>query len=180
MPTSARIAIAALALFIAVAAAFSQDTRGTGSFDINKVRELSAGSSGTDSAAAATASRKESANGVFIIFRIILTLAFVIALILGGTWLMKRYGLGRGSGVGGRGAMEIVEVLPLGQNRNMVLFRVQERVYLCGQTPSSLSLIDTIDGPEAASILSTVKARPVTGQFKDAFNQFITKMKKSA
>jgi flagellar biosynthetic protein FliO len=172
-----RIMAAAIALLIAALSVIAQDNRGVGSFDINKVRELSMNAQSGPDSATATMTKKEPVNGVFVVFRIIFTLAIIIALLIGATWLIKKFGIGRTSSVGGRGVMDILEVLPLGQNRNMVLFRVQEKVYLCGQTASTLSLIDKIDGTEAATILSSAKARPITGQFKEAFNQFITKMK---
>ena len=175
---NARIMVAAITLLIAALSVVAQDNRSIGSFDINKVRELSMGAQSGPDSGSATATRKEPVNGVFVVFRIIFTLAVIIALLIGATWLIKKFGLGRTSSIGARGVMDILEVLPLGQNRNMVLFRVQEKVYLCGQTASTLSLIDKIDGTEAATLLSSVRARPITGQFKEAFSQFITKMKK--
>jgi flagellar protein FliO/FliZ len=179
---NARIMVAAITLLIAALSVVAQDNRSIGSFDINKVRELSMGaqSGGDSAAAAATGARKEGLSGVFVVFRIMLSLAVIIALLVGATWLIKKYGLGRTSSIGTRGVMDVLEVLPLGQNRNVVLFKVQDKVYLCGQTAANLSLIDKIDGPEAASILSSARARPITGQFKEAFTQFVTKMKKSS
>jgi flagellar biosynthetic protein FliO len=154
-----------------------------GSFDINKVRELSTHPQPVTPAATAfpsapQAAQKELPNYTFITLRVIGSLAIIIALIFGVTWLIRKLGIAGSSRVGGGGAMDIIEALPLGQNRNVVLFRVMDTVYLCGQTTTNISLIDKIEGQRAAELLTSSKGTSTVVHFKEAFNQFISKMKK--
>ena len=41
--------------------------------------------------------------------------------------------------------MDVLEVLPFGQNRNAILIRVMDSVYLLGQTPNSIVLLEKIE-----------------------------------
>jgi len=161
-----------------------QGRQGIGKFDISKVRELSVDPKATMPQTEAMSSgtektKKETANLVFVMLRIIGSLALIIGLIYGVTWLIRKSGLsGRRSKVGGNGAMDIMEVLPLGQNRNVVMFRVMDTVYLCSQTPSAIALIDKIDGQRAVDLLTSSKGSSTVVKFKDAFNQFVSRIKK--
>ena len=151
-----------------------------GSFDISKVRELSSGPQTSPTGAqVAQPVRKETQNYTFVMLRLIGSLALIIALIFGVSWLIRKSGLvGSSRGVRGGGSMDVLEVLPLGPNRNMVMVRVMDTVYLCGQTATSISLLDKIEGQRAVELLTSSKGPSTVVQFKDAFNQFIAKMKK--
>jgi flagellar biosynthetic protein FliO len=184
MPCSyRRVLITWFAILFAAAAAMAQEQNGRAikGFDINKVRELSenpkALSPSADSTAAPTSAR-EAPNYTFIVFRIVLSLVIIIALIFGVSWLIRKSGLAGTSRIGGGGSMDVLEVLPLGPNRNVVLFRVIDTVYLCGQTASNISMIDKIDGQRAVDLLTSSKGPSTVVHFKEAFNQFISKMKK--
>jgi flagellar biosynthetic protein FliO len=170
----------AVFLCLSIAAVRAEDEKpALGGFDINKVRELSTNPQNALQAGQAAAKpQKETPNYTFVILRIIGSLAIIIALIMFVSWLLRKAGLNRTTRIGGSGSMDVMEVLPLGQNRNMVLLRVMDTVYLCGQTPSSIALVDKIEGERAARLLTAGKGRSPVVQFKDAFNQFITKLKK--
>ena len=173
--------IAFLFLLTAALVAAQDSATNIGTFDINKVRELSTVQSDRPGASAATApaaARRESTSYAFVMLRVIGALALIVAILIGAGWLIRKTGLGRSSRLGGNNVMDIIEVLQLGQNKNVVLFRVKETLYLCGQTASNLSLFDKIEGREAEELLTASRGRPAIGQFKDAFNQFVTKMKK--
>jgi flagellar biosynthetic protein FliO len=169
-----------VALLLATASVRAvEQQQGAGSFDINKVRELSMNpQTGSPSSVGPRQERKETPNYTFVVLRIIGSLAIIIVLIMLVSWLIRKAGLGGASRIGGGGIMNVVEALPLGQNRNVVLLRVRDAVYLCGQTPSNVTLLDKIEGQRAADILASGKGRSPVVQFKDAFNQFITKVKK--
>ena len=158
--------------------------RGIGSFSIEKVRLFSSDSrvSAADSTSVASVrgSDKTATNYTIIIFRIIGTLALIIGLIYLVMWLMRKAGLASGSTRvgGGGGSMDVLEILPLGQNRNAVLFRVMDTVYLCGQTPSHIALIDKFEGQRAAELLTSNKGPSTVVHFKEAVNNFIARMKK--
>jgi flagellar biosynthetic protein FliO len=156
---------------------------GIGGFDIDKVRELSENPkalspSVADSPSVAQVRPKEATNYTFIIFRIVLSLVIIIALIFGVSWLIRKSGLAGTSRIGGGGSMDVLEVLPLGQNRNVVLFRVMDTVYLCGQTASNISMLDKVEGQRATELITSSKGTSTVVHFKEAFNQFISKMKK--
>jgi flagellar biogenesis protein FliO len=158
-----------------------QSKSGIGSFDINKVRELSAKPQTVPpagSSQAAEAAQKEMPNYTFVMLRIIGSLAIIIVLIFGVTWLIRKSGLAGSSRIGGGGSMDVLEVLSLGQNRNVVMFRVMDTVYLCGQTAANIALLDKIEGQRAVDLLTSSKGSSTVVQFKEAFNQFISKMKK--
>jgi flagellar biogenesis protein FliO len=163
------------------AQAQDQNERSVGKFDINKVRELSADPKATSPQTDpinAGKIKKETTNIVFATLRIIGSLALIIALIFGVSWLVRKSGLAGTSRIGGGGAMDMMEVLPLGQHRNVVMFRVLDTVYLCSQTPSAISLLDKIEGPRAVDLLTSSKGPSTVVKFKDAFNQFVSRIKK--
>jgi flagellar biosynthetic protein FliO len=158
---------------------------GIGNFSIEKVRDLSANPASltavNDSVSPVKkAAEKGAADYTIIMLRIIGSLVLIIALIYLVTWLMRKFGLaGTSTRVGGGGgSMDVLEVLPLGQNRNAVLFRVMDTVYLCGQTQTNIALIDKIEGPRAAEILTSSKGTSTVVHFKEAVNHFISRMKK--
>lgn len=162
--------------------AIAQDPeKSIGKFDINKVRELSADPKATSPQTDEIGTgkiKKETTNIVFTTLRIIGSLALIIALIFGVSWLIRKSGISGSSRIGGGGSMDMVEVLPLGQHRNVVLFRVMDTVYLCSQTPSAITLLDKIEGQRATDILTSGKGSSNVVKFKDAFNQFVSRIKK--
>ena len=74
--------------------------------------------------------------------------------------------------------MDILEALPLGQNRNVLLVRVTDKVYLLAQTQNQITVLDTITGEKALELISSSKGVVSIMQFKDVFNNFMGKMKK--
>ena len=74
--------------------------------------------------------------------------------------------------------MDVLEALPLGQNRNIVLVRVVDKVYLIGQTQTSITVLETIEGQKALELISSTKGVVSMAQFKDVFNNFMGKFKK--
>jgi len=147
-----------------------------GNFDIGKVREAALSSDSTVSAHD-TAVPVEREHVFSVIVRVVLYLVIVIVLIFGVAWFFRRQGLQAARG--GGGAMDIIETLPLGQNRMLVMVRVMDELYLLSQTVSSISLIEKISGQKALDIIASSKGGGTMLHFKDALNAFMGKMKKN-
>jgi flagellar biosynthetic protein FliO len=168
---------------------FSQPKEGIGNFDIEKVRRAVIDPNGpaavdTDRASAASASapqtsatKTEKVNLGWLIVRLCFYFALIIGAILFVTWGIKRLGLAGRSKIRG-GSMDVLEALPLGQNRNVLLVRVTDKVYLLAQTQNQITVLDTITGEKALELISSSKGVVSIMQFKDVFNNFMGKMKK--
>lgn len=156
----------------------STEKSDVGSFNIAKVRAAVAGL--PDSASAAntnTTMIKKGESVGFLTIRITLYLGVVILLIFGIGWLVRKTGLS--SARGGSGAMDIIETLPVGQNRMIIMVRVMDEIYLLSQTAAAINLLDKIGGQKALDIIATSKdGGGSIVPFKDAFNSFMGKMKK--
>lgn len=80
-------------------------------------------------------------------FKVLLGLAFVIALFLGSTFLFKRYG---NASMTGRGQIRLVDGLHLGNKERLVLVEVNDKQLLLSITHGQISKLDTIDKPLVA------------------------------
>ena len=112
-----------------------------------------------------------------LIARISLYLALLVALIFLIGWIARRSGMAGGSRPGG-GAMDVVELLPLGQNRQVVLVRVLDKIHVLAQTPNTVQHLDTLAGDQALEVLSSAKGAVSLSRFKDVFGTFMQKMKR--
>ena len=169
-----------LMLLVCFWAAWSQNA-GTGGFEIDKVNQAVVEMTDADPAGQQdySVSSPPQENYAFLILRITLYLVLTIVLIFAVAWVVRRAGLAGASRAGGGANMDILEVLSTGQNRNMILVRVTDSVYLLGQTPNSIVLIEKIEGQKAIEIISSGKGGASIVQFKDAFNSFIGKIRKT-
>ncbi len=172
-------------MFLCLSSVYSDDfdeERFIGSInrELQSREQFGSGAAGTD--------QQELSQGVqfgndtpyaLVILRIIGYLAIIIALIFGVAWFIKKTGLAGASKIGGGASMDILEVVGFGQNRNAMLIRVMDCVYLLGQTPGSIVLLDKIEGQNAIDIIASSKEGTSIVQFKDAFNSFMGKIKKS-
>ena len=170
------VLISLVIVFSALAEA-QQAQAGTGEFDIGKVRAAVLSQQDT-SLGEYSPLEKKSENYAFVMLRITLYLGLVIAIIFGVAWIVRKTGITGSSRIGGGGAMDVLEILPFGQNRNAVLVRVMDAVYLLGQTPNSIVLLEKIEGQKAIDLIASSKGGGSVMQFKDAFNSFIGKIKK--
>jgi flagellar biosynthetic protein FliO len=174
-------------VFLSAHNAFSQSRPDIGTFDINKVAQSVQGGAnalasdtGPSAATAPAVDRitgKTSENWTLVSLRIGLYLILTITAIFLVIWGIKRIGLAGRSKIGG-GSMDVLEALPLGQNRAIVLVRVVDKVYLIGQTQNQISVLETIEGQKALELISTTKGVVSMAQFKDVFNNFMGKFKK--
>lgn len=147
-----------------------------GSFDIEKVRQAAGGGDTTlAGGAAATPAPKE--NVTAVVLRVTAYLGVVIILIIGVAWFYRRGGL-RAPRPGSPGAMDIIETLPLGQHRMLVMVRVMDEIYLLSNTATGMTLLDKIGGQKALDIIASSRGGGAILPFKDAFNNFMEKIKK--
>jgi len=166
-------------LFCVVAISAQTAESGIGKFDINKVRQAAVNQTETlSNGNLGKTDAKENESYTIIILRIIGYLALTIIVILVIAWVVKKAGIVGASRIGGGGSMDIIEVLPFGQNRNAMLVRVMDTVYLIGQTPNNIVLLEKIEGQKAIDLIASSKGGTSIMQFKDAFSHFIGKIKK--
>lgn len=185
--TKKRLFIVSLLFFIFIASffiteSFAQESK-TGNFDIKKVQQAVIEDMGdsvnieTDNAGTVN-NRRFGNNYMFIILRIIGYLVLLAVMIILVVWLLKRFGLTGTSRTGG-GTMDLLESLPVGQNRSIILVRVMNSVLVLSQTAQSITLLEKIEGDKAVELIASTKGGTSIVQFKDVFNNFIGKIKKT-
>ena len=150
---------------------------------MNALVQSSGGASGTtmdtgSQGRLARAIKAPQENLAGIVLRVIGWLALLILIVFGGALAMKKLGLVGSSKIGGGASMDMLEILPLGQNRSIMLVRVLDRVFLLGQTPTTIERLETFEGEKAVDLIAASKGGPTIVQFKDAFNNFISRIKK--
>ena len=150
-----------------------------GGFDIQKVQQAVMDQRDTAVSESVPLMKKKAESYTWVIVRITLYLAVVIGVILAVSWIVRKMGIGNSSRIGGGGSMDILEALQFGQNRNAILVRVMDTVYLLGQTPTSIVLLEKIEGQKAIDLIASSKGGGGSVmQFKDVFNNFMGKTKK--
>jgi flagellar biosynthetic protein FliO len=175
--TTALYAVIAL-LLIASSTGFGQTNRNIGAFDIEKVRKAVSGSAGTAEKDSATSLPIRKSDGMgWVTVRIVLYLTIIAGAIVGVLWVMKRLGLAGRSKIGG-GSMDVMEALPIGQHKSILMVRVRDVVYVLAQTQQQIALLDKVEGDRALELISSSKGAVSISQFKDVFNGFMEKIKK--
>jgi flagellar biosynthetic protein FliO len=171
-------------LFAASSIGYALADNTIGTFDIEKVRKAASESGyslGEDSAAGAASVESSSArksDGIgWVAIRLSLYLALIVGAIFVVIWVIKRLGLAGGSKIGG-GSMDVLEALPVGQNRTIMLVRVRDIVYVLAQTQHQITLLDKVEGDRALEVISSSKGAVSISQFKDVFNDFMGRIKK--
>lgn len=182
-----RLSLVSLIFFATIACFFISDSfaqKGkTGDFDIKKVQQAVI-QNVRDSVnietnnASADNNRAIGNNYMFIILRIIGYLVLLTVIIILVVWLLKRFGITGSSRIGG-GTMDLLESLPVGQSRSIVLVRVMDSVLVLSQTAQSITLLEKIEGDKAVELIASTKGGTSIVQFKDVFNSFIGKIKKT-
>lgn len=114
-----------------------------------------------------------------VISRIAAYLSLIILVVLGIFWFVKRTGAASSAKSGG-GAMDVLEILPIGQGRTIALVRVMDHVLILAQTQQNITMLDKIEGQKAVEVIASTKDGTSIVQFKDMFNNFVNKMKRSS
>jgi len=179
-----KIAVMMLITTIAALPLYAQDDGGgIGNFDIDKVYENAVGDEDEDSAlggagSASNAYPRGRENYALVLLRIIGYLVVVTVIILAAAWGARKLGVAGVSKVGGGNNMDTIEAIYFGQNRGAVLIRVADTVYLLGHTPENVVLLEKIEGEKAVELIASSKGGSTVMSFKDAFNNFMGKMKR--
>ncbi|MCX7726461.1 MAG: flagellar biosynthetic protein FliO [Chitinispirillaceae bacterium] len=147
----------------------------TGKFDIEKVREA-ATSSDSFYKGESKNLPVEKYNVMALTLRVTIILLLLIIGLLAISWFLRKNTKSKHYG---SGAMDIIETLPLGQNRVLTLVRVTDIIYVLAHTSNSIEVVDKIEGQRALDILSSSKGGVSFMTFKEAFNSFMGKFKKS-
>ncbi len=111
--------------------------------------------------------------------KIICCLVLITIIIIFAIWLIKRLGFWKNSRITG-GAMDLLETLPIGQNKSILLMRVMENVLVLSQTSQQITLLEKIEGAKAVELIASTKGGTSIVQFKEVFNNFVGKLKKSS
>ena len=172
-------------LVIAIIAAvpiYGQSGDDIGTFDIERVYEDAL--RGDDTAFAATGPgiselTRQPENYAFVVMRIIGYLVVVTALIFVLAWGIRRFGVAGVPKVSGGNNMDTIETLYFGQDRGVALVRVADVVYLIGHTSGNIVMLEKIEGEKAIELIASSKGGATIMNFKDAFNNFMGKMKRT-
>jgi len=177
-----RITAAGFAFFFVMQAVVAQPRQDIGSFNIDEVRQqLEQQRTAADTTAARPAVTRQRAEGWGVIMlRISGYLALVSVLILVVLWVMKKTGVAGTAARSIPASMDVLETLPLGQGRAIVLVRLLDSVLVLAQTAQNVTLVEKLDGQKALEVISSAKGGSSIVQFKDMFNTFMGKMKKPA
>jgi flagellar biosynthetic protein FliO len=119
------------------------------------------------------------AESIWVItIRIVAYLALVLGLLWGGIWLFKRL-TGKAATRPGGGSMDVLEILPIGQGRSIALVRILDAVLVLAQSAQTVALLEKIEGEKALELIASTRDGTSIVQFKELFNTFIGRMKKS-
>jgi flagellar biosynthetic protein FliO len=161
----------------------AQNRRSADEFSIDKVNAEAFDSEAVDTAqrgggGSATSQQAERPNLTMVAFRTIAALVLILLVIVGLVWFLRKAGLSGTSRIGG-GSMDLLEVLPIGQGRSIVLVRVMEKVLVLAQTQQNITLLEEVDGQHAVELIAQSKGGTSIVQFKEMFNNFVGRVKKN-
>ena len=153
----------------------------TDTFDIAKVqkaiREDQSNQNSTQNGIQGNNLQKGSDSYFFVTLKIMIYLIIITVVIVIGIWIVKKMGLSGTSRLGG-GSMDLLETLPIGQNRSIVLLRIMDSVMVVAQTAQNITLLEKIEGEKAVELIASTKGGTSIVRFKDHFNSFMQKIRK--
>ena len=169
-----------MSFFLAYGQENESDSTGIGGFDMDKVYEevASANDSALTGDGGISGFTRQPENYALVLLRITGYLVLITLVIFGMAWGIRKLGVAGVSKVGGGNNMDVIETLYLGQNRGASLVRVGDTVYLLGHTQENIVMLEKIEGERAIELIASSKGGATIMNFKDAFNNFLGKMKK--
>ncbi|WP_288841269.1 flagellar biosynthetic protein FliO [uncultured Deefgea sp.] len=114
------------------------------------------------SVVAATAAQTAQGPGVGQLIQVILALVLVLACIVGGAWLMRRYALVPGAG---NTHLRVVSGVMVGTKERVVVVEVDGTWLVLGVTHQQVNLLHTLDKP---ADVATTPATPAFAQWLQA------------
>ncbi len=147
-------------------------------FDLNKVRQavnddLKENGSENDNP------KNEDINYGFLIFKMIGYVLFLTLIVISIIWGLKKTGFFGAPPTVTVRSMDVLESLPLGPNRSIVLVRMMDQVLVLGQTAQSITTLGKIEGQQAVELITAGDSEDTVRNFKDVFGKFVNKMKKN-
>ena len=94
-------------------------------------------------------------GGVLMALRTALSLIVVLAIVFAASRL-----LGRSSGHGGRGVLDVLARQPLGRTASVAVVRVADRAYVLGVTEDNITLLDDTDLAAMTEIIAAARPAP--------------------
>lgn len=165
-------------VFVTVASA-QNDTPGTssrGSFDFSRLqKELKgyADAGDTNAARQQDTLQQQNRSLLGVTIRLSIVLGIIIVLVFAIAWLIKRGGISGAHSKGG--SIDVLEAASLGPQRNVVLVRVLDTVYVLGQTQHTITLLEKLQDEKALEVISSAREVTSLSRFKDVFNSFVSK-----
>ena len=161
----------------------AQDKNNADGFSIEKVNAQAFDNVAVDTGqrggeATGSSQQTDRPNLAMVVFRTIASLVLILLVIVGLVWFLRKAGLSGTSRIGG-GSMDLLEALPIGQGRSLVLVRVMEKVLVLAQTQQIITLLAEIDGQNAVELIAQSKGGTSIVQFKEMFNGFVGRVKKN-
>lgn len=104
-------------------------------------------------------------------------LAFVIALLLGGAWVLKRFGP-RGFG-GGSNTVKLVGALSVGARERIMVVEVGDQWIVVGASPGRMNALATMPRQETPEVAPGSQPMAAPANFADWFKQTIDKRNNS-
>ncbi len=106
--------------------------------------------------------------------RMILSLLAVLAMILAGTLLLRRFSR-MGRRIQARSGFEILSRTPINSRQSLVLVKLGARILVLGVSPNHIASLDTIDEPEELStllgLLESQNAGSISRGFETVFHR---------
>ncbi len=121
---------------------------------------------------------REEVSPVFVVFRIIGSLALLSVLVVGVVWGLRKTGFASQVASVQEGSLELLQDLQTGAGNSLVLVRFDKKVLLLGQTGSSITLLETVEGDTATGLIAESAGGRSVGTFKANLNKYVTSLQK--
>ncbi|BDG59365.1 flagellar biosynthetic protein FliO [Caldinitratiruptor microaerophilus] len=103
----------------------------------------------------------------------IATFLLLFLLVVAAAYLASRALAGGAGRVGGGRLLRVVEALPVGRDRLLVLVEVGDRYLLVGSAPGGVSLVQVLEGDAARELAGRLRAGPAGTLSPDAFRRLL-------
>ncbi len=161
-----------LLLIIFIATSLFADSLG---FDMSELNAFTSDSitQGTTQSAVA-----ESVSPIFVLFRIIGSLALLSVVIIGVVGALKKTGIGGKFEQSQDSQLELLDELPTGPGTSVLLVRFGDKVHMLGQGTASLTPIDSVEGEKALEIIAESAGGKSVGTFRANLNKYVMNLPK--
>jgi len=163
------IRIIMCALFLVIGSLFAQDT-----FSMDKLNEEIKDPLSYSNDLA----QREPVSPVFLVFRIVGSLALLGALIMAVVWGIRKSGVLDPVALKPDSSLELLDELVTGTGSSIVLVRFEEKVLLVGQTGSSMSVIESVEGDRAQVLIAKSAGGKSVGTFRANLNKYVMNFQK--